>query len=111
MNHASIGAFAAIASFGPVRGHILVIGSSASTEITRLHGCFPSTFSPEEELELAARCVLARERRPQQLCGPPIFSGSYFSFVFHIANTIAAICRAIVSFARFGFVPPANSAS
>ena len=90
VNHASIGAFAAIASFGPWRGHILVIGSSAKAQITRLHGCFPSTFSPEEELELMARCVLPRERRRQQLLGPAIFSGSYFPCVFHIANTIAA---------------------
>ena len=111
VNHASIGAFAAIASFGPVRGHILVIGSSASAEITRLHGCFPSTLSPEEELEFTARCVLPRGRRRQQLCGPAIFSGLYFPFVFHIANTIAATCRAIESFARLGFVPPANRAS
>jgi hypothetical protein len=39
------------------------------------------------------------------------FVGSYFSFFFHIERAMAAILRAIVSLARFGFVPAAISRS
>lgn len=34
--------------------------------------------------------------------------GSYASFFFHIASAVAAILRASVTFARFGFVPAAT---
>jgi len=37
------------------------------------------------------------------------FAGSYTSLDRHIARTIAAIWRAMVSFARFGFVPPSSN--
>ena len=37
------------------------------------------------------------------------FRGSYLSCDLHIERTIDAICRAIVSFARFGFVPPSSN--
>jgi hypothetical protein len=33
---------------------------------------------------------------------------SYTSIERHNASTIAAICRAIVSFARLGFAPPSR---
>ena len=111
VNHASIGAFAAIASFDPWEGAYpcyRIFGQSPDHTLARM---LPLDPLPEEELELMARYVLPRERGRQRLWGSVIFSGSYFSFVFHIANTIEAIWRAMVSFAKFGFVPPANRAS
>jgi hypothetical protein len=37
------------------------------------------------------------------------FVGSYLSLLFHIERAMAAILRAIVSFAKFGFVPAASN--
>ena len=37
------------------------------------------------------------------------FAGVYTSSDRHIDKTIDAICRAMVSFARFGFVPPSSN--
>ena len=37
------------------------------------------------------------------------FFGSYTSSDLHIDSTIEAICRAMVSLARLGFVPPSSS--
>ena len=37
------------------------------------------------------------------------FAGLYTSSDRHIDKTIDAICRAIVSLARFGFVPPSSN--
>jgi len=44
-------------------------------------------------------------RSDQRLASSGPLPGSYSSSVFHMASTIAAICRATVSLARFGFVP------
>ena len=112
VNQSSIGASKAIASFGSRRGHILVIGSLTAARTKHLHGCFPSNAFPREEPRVRVARRRGCEPRFQQLpdaCA--VFFGSYFSSAFHIASTIAAMRRAIVSFARFGLVPFSKSPS
>jgi hypothetical protein len=47
-DHSSIRASKAIASFGPARGHILIVGPPATAGTKSSVGCFPSTLCPPE---------------------------------------------------------------
>ena len=67
--------------------------SSPGTAPTSFHSSWIEASARETSYELGLR----------------YFVGSYFSLLFHIERTIAASLRAIVSFARFGFVPAAIS--
>lgn len=76
-----------------------------------LLGCFPSIPFGQSKAGSASQGPTAPETRRQAAVPVPTSSGLYGSSFFHIASTIAAIFRAMVSLARFGFVPFARSRS
>ena len=78
-----------------------------------LHGDFPSNRCAEEVADIPIA------RRHLGICGvcaavPAVDSrvlGVVHLLAFHIASTVAAIFRATVNFAKFGFVPCSHKRS
>ena len=83
----------------------LPLGPCAGTDAS------PRPFSPGRLADTQSRSVTSPRFGPQLPDRPWTRSILYLSWDFHIAKTIAAICRAIVSFARLGRVPACRSAS
>lgn len=92
-----------LGDFGPSRMTVCLVHASngCSPPIpTRLSGAARSSG-----VDLSSIAIALGETS----YGFDIFAGSYSSFFFHIANVIAAIFLARVSFARLGLVPAATS--
>ena len=103
----------AIALFGSSEGHSLSVGPPSpragisrnmDTHLRTVFACAPGGDRPfgssrSRGVAYASRSVVVDRR---------VCSGRYTSSCFHMLNTVAAIVRASVSFARFGWVPPSS---
>ena len=117
------GPVSAIASFGSSEGHSLFLGPFDRVSLVRkFMDAHPRDHAVRGLRTLFADAVLndcllinSPERAfayPLRVwAGSPTRPGSYSSSFFHIRNTVAAIMRARLSFARVGFVPPSRSRS